>query len=100
MPTMGRYCKAYPLGALRRFEKWSEASENASTEERDVGAGRVLTPRTLVDDSYVFLHETLAVTDSVFLDENVLFSQQSAEWEAFCRNDLAFIPPSERVSSE
>jgi hypothetical protein len=95
MPTMGRYCKAYALGTLRRFAQWSETAGNARTEECEVDGSRVLAPRPLSDDSYVFLHETLAVTDGVFLDEHVLFDRRSAEWEAFCARELGFAPPAE-----
>lgn len=93
MPTMGRYCKAYALGTLRRFHGWTEAADRAHTEEREIDGAQVLMPRTLTDDSYVFLHETLVVTDGVFLDEHVLFDRLSPEWEAFCAQDLGFAPP-------
>jgi len=92
---MGRYCKAYTLGTLRGFDHWSENAANARTEERERDGAQVLVPRTLTDDSYVFLHETLTVTDGVFLDEHVLFDRRSPEWEAFCAERLEFKPPSE-----
>jgi hypothetical protein len=95
MPNIGRHCKAYALGTLRRFDHWRETAENARTEEREIEGRRVLAPRPLTDDSYVFLHETLVVTDGVFLDEHVLFDQRSPEWEAFCAETLGFAPPAE-----
>lgn len=94
MPTMGRYCKAYPLSALRRYASWSEAADNARPEEREAGGGTPLpAPRTLDDDSYVFLHDTFIVTDGVFLDEYVIFDASTPAWEEFCRNELAFVVP-------
>jgi hypothetical protein len=95
MPTMGRYCKAYALADLRRFAQWNEVAANARTEEREVDGHQVLMPRTLTDDAYVFLHETLVVTDGLFLDEHVLFDRRSPEWEAFCAQELGFTVPDE-----
>jgi hypothetical protein len=93
MPTMGRYCKAYTLGALRQFGQWQELAQNARTEERTIDGQQVLAPRPLDDESYVFLHESLIVTDGVFVDEHVLFDQRTPEWEAFCTEELRFAPP-------
>jgi hypothetical protein len=41
------------------------------------------------------VQENLAVTDGIFLDENVIFSDVTPEWIEFCRTVLGW-----RVSSE
>jgi len=94
MPAMGRYCKAYPLSALRRYASWTEAAANARPDEPNASGGAsTRAPRTLDDDSYVFLHDNLVVTDGVFVDEYVIFDAPSPAWEEFCRNELAFVVP-------
>ncbi len=93
MPTMGRYCKAYPLSALRRYPGWTEARDNAPKQECDADGKQASVRRQLDDDSYVFLHETFVVTDGIFLDENVIFQSPTTAWEEFCRNDLQFTVP-------
>ena len=83
--TIGLYCKAYYLKQLRAFPGWSESSEAAPREGE---AGR------LGDESIVYLHDDLTVTDGVFKDEFVLFKDVNETWTAFCRETLAFeVPP-------
>jgi hypothetical protein len=86
---LGRYCKAYPLSSLRAFPGWSEAAANARPEDPAADAPA---PRSLTDDSVVYVHEDLTVTDGVFPGENVLFDGVTPEWEAFCRGSLEFDP--------
>lgn len=75
MARLGKYCKAYPVAALREFEEWDSSRE-------------------LNDDHVLFVQEDFTVTDGVFLDENVVFDQITPEWKAFCTTKLGFEIPS------
>ena len=44
--------------------------------------------RALTDDDYVYLHIDFTVTDGIFIDENIIFSDVTPEWVAFCRDVL------------
>ena len=52
MPTMGKYCKAYPAARFREFPGWSERA--VAVEDGVV---------------YLFLQENLVVTKDVFLSQ-------------------------------
>jgi hypothetical protein len=93
MPTMGRYCKAFPLASLRRFSEWNENASNARTEVQEQDGRQLLAPRPLADSSILYLHENLVVTDGIFVDEHVIFDAGTPEWEEFCRTQLEFSPP-------
>lgn len=73
MPKVGRYCKAYPVERLRRFEGWDEGGR----------AG----------DDVLFIQEDLTVTEGVYLDEGVVFNRVTPEWEKFCEEQLGFRVP-------
>jgi hypothetical protein len=74
-----RYCRAYKLADLRRFPGWRQAMEPAA------------------DDSFVFLHGDLKVTQTISPDEGVLYDDQSVEWRTFCAEQLHFqIPENNR----
>lgn len=89
--VMGRYCKAYPVGQLRTFAGWRERLDALAPLEREDGT---LQPRTsLADEDYLFLQETLVVTDGIALDEHVVFDEVTPEWQAFCARELAFAVP-------
>ncbi len=90
---MSTYCKAYRLGDLRKFPGWTEKAENARKEKVERDGQEVEVPRELTDDVYVYLHESLVVTDGIFENENVLFDNVTPEWEAFCRDELKFQVP-------
>ncbi len=90
---MSTYCKAYRLGDLRKFPGWTEKAENARKEKVERDGQEVEVPRELTDDVYVYLHESLVVTDGIFENENVIFDNVTPEWEAFCREELKFQVP-------
>jgi hypothetical protein len=95
MATMGRYCKAYAIDQFRKFTGWEERVENLAPREDDEDGSQQ--PRTtLADDDYLFLQENYVVTDGIFLDEHIVFDSVTAEWRAFCTNDLAFEIPEEK----
>ena len=75
------YCKAYYLKDLRRFAGWTQ--EYAGPE---AVAG-------LTDDSVVFVHQDLTVTQSMFHGEQVVLDRVTPGWRAFCAADLGFKVP-------
>jgi hypothetical protein len=74
MANPGRYCKAYTMKQLRAYPQWGDLAAD------------------MKDDDVVFLQEDHSVTKSIFVDEEVLRSDMSPEWIAFCRDQLAFLP--------
>jgi hypothetical protein len=59
------------------------------------------TGSTLADDDVLYLHENYVVTDSIFLDRNVVFDHVDEEWKDYCKLTLSFeIPTVETSSSE
>jgi hypothetical protein len=76
MPT---YCKAYLLGDLRRFGSWSTVADPRE--------------RSLADDTVVYIHEDLRVTETCFADDPNLVRELTAEWDSFCRGELQFEVP-------
>jgi uncharacterized protein len=73
------YCRAYPLGDLRRFPGWAQSSAEPG--------------RDLADDAVVFLHDDLTVTAAAWPGEDVILGDGGAPWAAFCRETLGFAVP-------
>lgn len=92
MATLGKYCKAYPLAQLRQFAGWKEKAENARRVRKEVNGDMVTVVRELTDADYVYLQTDFTVTDGIFIDENVIFSDVTPEWIEFCRNVLGQEP--------
>jgi hypothetical protein len=90
MPILGRYSKAYPLGQLRQSSCWTERPENARRIRREVDGEMVEEVRALTDADYVYLQRDFTVTDGIFIDENVIFSDVTPEWIEFCQTVLGF----------
>lgn len=86
-----KYVKAYRLEELRKYDGWREERINWK-EDGDAGnngdGGKGLS-----DDSVVFLHQDLTVTESMWHDENVIFNRVTPEWEEFCKQELEFKVP-------
>lgn len=93
MAAMGRYCKAYPVGVLRAYEGWSEQSQDAKPVSAANNGNQPAVPRTLTDEDYLFVQENFIVTDSIFMDENIIFDAVTPEWLQFCKEKLAFGVP-------
>jgi len=91
MTLIGKYCKPYPLSLLRQFPGWTEKAENARTIRQEVDGEMVAATRQLTDTVYVYVHSDFTVTDGIFIDENVIFSDVTPEWIAFCRTVLGAI---------
>ncbi len=88
MATLGKYCKAYPLQALRAYPGWSERAENARRESQTIDGQLVTAARPLHDDDCVYVQEDYTVTDGIFKDENVIFDRVTAEWIDYCGETL------------
>ena len=97
MPILGKFCKAYPLHLLRQFAGWQEKAENARTIRKIIEGQTVEVPRELTGSDYVYLQRNFTVTDGIFIDENIIFSDVTPDWIEFCRNVLADgVPASEQ----
>ena len=88
MTKLGKYCRAFPLSQFRQFAGWRERSENARRVTKEVNGEMVEVARELTDANYVYLHTNFTVTDGIFVDENIIFSDVTPEWVEFCRKVL------------
>jgi len=93
MSTLGKHCKEFPLSQLRKFPRWTEQSQNARKIRREINGQMEEVVRELTDEDYLYLQENLIVTDGIFLDENIIFSDVTPEWREFCRNVLGWEVP-------
>lgn len=93
MTTVGEYCKAYPVRALRQFSGWMEKAGNAKKEKRVINGHEVEVERVLTDDDYLYLQENYVVTDGIFKDKHIIFDDVTPEWIAFCQEVLGFEVP-------
>lgn len=88
MPILGRYSKSYPLGQLRQFSGWTEKPENARRIRREIEGEIIEEPRVLTDEDYVYVQRNFTVTDGIFVDENIIFSDVTPAWIEFCQTVL------------
>src|SRR5215510_16387989 len=88
MPTLGKYCRPYPLHLLRKFPGWSEKAENARKIRKQVDGETVEEIRELTDGTYVYVQGDYTVTDGIFIDENIIFDDVTPEWIEFCQEIL------------
>ena len=88
MTILGKYCKAYPLYQLRQFSGWTEKPDNARIIRREIDGRTVEETRQLTDAHYVYLQRNFTVTDGIFIDENIIFSDVTPEWIEYCRSVL------------
>ena len=99
MSTLGKYCRAYPLSLFRQFRGWNEKPENARKIRKEIEGEIMEIPRDLTDADYVYLHRDFTVTDGIFIDENIIFSDVTQEWAEFLRNALGKVPYDEGVEA-
>lgn len=88
MSTLGKYCRAYPLGQLRKFPGWVERANEARRIRKEIDGEIVEEVRTLTDEDYVYLQMDYTVTDGIFVNENVIFNEVTPEWIEFCQRVL------------
>ena len=86
---MPKYCKAYKLEDLRKFTGWAGIALAAEKE--------------MDNNDLAYVMESLKVTKNCLdLDneEDYLLSDVTPEWEAFCKDVLAFEVPDWEAESE
>lgn len=74
-----KYCKAYKLSDMRRFQNWSMYASPQSQE--------------LPDDTICYLYDDFHVVQNPFQEGTTLIEQITPEWEAFCTQTLQFAIP-------
>jgi hypothetical protein len=94
MAEIGSYCKAYPVGMFRKYERWSEKPENIRKEQRMVDGRIEEIERILGDEDILYLQENFVVTDGIFLNENIIFDKVDIAWQEYCKSALNFEVPS------
>jgi hypothetical protein len=91
-----KYCKAYHLAELRKFNGWLEnkIEVKEKNSQQAPGNGQPKT-ETLAfsDQSIVFIHQDYAVTADIWHGEKVLFDQVTPAWKEFCATTLGFKVP-------
>lgn len=88
MTTLGKYSKSFPLQRFRQFPGWMENLKNARKTRQEIDGETVEVARELSDADYLYLQENFTVTDSIFIDENIIFTNVTAAWIDFCVNVL------------
>lgn len=84
------YCRAVPLGALRRFPEWREELRAPTINEYWPTDLKEYFEKAMDDDDIVFLHQDLTVTRSVWPSEGIIFDRVTPAWRDFCREQLGF----------
>lgn len=95
MAQMGNYCKAYYVRDLAAYPGWQPELAQLRPEVREEEGGReVEVQRDAVEEEDVlFVQEDFRVTDGIFIDEHVVFTDASPEWRTFCAEVLGFAVP-------
>ena len=87
MARMGTYCRAYHVRDLSAYPGWRP-------DTAQLRPGADASPRTALDDEdLLYLQDDHTVTDGIFQDEHVVFTDDGPEWRAFCAGPLGFAPP-------
>lgn len=93
MPVLGKYCKAYPVERFCAFRDWKEQQPFSGD------AVSLQMETTSADDKhparprYLYLHEDLIVTKSIWTNKDIVFDDVTPEWREFCRTELHFEAP-------
>ena len=85
------YARAYLLRDLRNFSGWREEKINW----KQPAAGENGNSPALTDSDVVFLHQDFTVTELIWPGENVIFNEQTPEWQEFCKQELQFRVPTD-----
>ena len=93
MAEMGRYCKAYLVSDLERYEAWDPDLDALRQPEPEKPDEEVEERTELETDDILYVQENLVVTDGIFRDEHVIFSDDSDAWKSFCEEELGFEIP-------
>lgn len=96
MGKMGLYCKAYPIERFQEFSKWQEqAKAIPPLINPESGQETAQAEENILHGRFLFLQENFTVTQSIFLDEQIIFDQVTDDWKDYYRNVLEFEVPSE-----
>lgn len=76
MTRSGRYCKAFLLRDMRRWDHWPQLVEN------DLG-----------EESIVYLHDDYSVTRGILAGKDVIYAGVTPPWKSFCQEKLDFRVP-------
>jgi hypothetical protein len=98
MKKLGKHCKSFPLQRFREYPGWTEDLKNARKLRQEIGGEKVEVARALSDTDYLYLQENFTVTDSIFIDENIIFNNVTAAWIDFCVNVLGVEFPTDATS--
>lgn len=90
-----KYCKAYPLGDLRKYSAWRENRINWNNKENGDRDDNSSSEEPSADERIVFIHQDFTVAESMLHNENVIFNQVDSAWKEFCANTLSFKVPDE-----
>jgi hypothetical protein len=93
MAEMGRYCKAYLVSDLNKYSGWDPNLDELRQPEPEKPDEEVEKRTELKDDDILYIQEDLTVTDGIFKDENIVFTDDSDEWKTFCEETLEFAIP-------
>jgi hypothetical protein len=76
---MRKYCKAYHLADLRRFDGWIEQNANDDS--------------VMEDDTICYIWDDFTVVSSPIKTAAPIFDQITPEWKQFCIDQLHFSIP-------
>ena len=76
---MRKYCKAYHIQDVRKFQDWESQQIPSETE--------------LSNESVVYLWDDYTVTTSPIHQDTLLFTQVTPQWREFCLQSLHFTIP-------
>ena len=93
MAEMGRYCKAYLVSDLKEYDGWDPDLGALRQPEPEKPDEEVEERTELQDDDILYIQENLTVTDGIFKDENVVFTDDGDAWKTFCEEELGFEIP-------
>ncbi len=79
-----RYCKAYYLRDIKKFNQWNDLCERTGED--------------LQDDDIVYIRDDFRlVKNPVFPDADHLLRSVTPEWQQFCQQVLQFSVPEESL---
>jgi hypothetical protein len=89
-----KYCKAYYMKDFRGYHKWAENKivQGDHSQDHRTNGGQV-EAQTPTENEIGFLHQDYTVTQSMWHNENVIFSQVTNEWKDYCNAILKFKVP-------
>lgn len=84
-----RYCKAYTLRDLKKFQDWDSKALSSAND--------------LADDTVVYIQDELKVTTNALemdKEEDFIYTDINDAWKTFCKETLEFEIPDWEKESE